>query len=83
MLFNYKKVKIMKKTISTLLVAITFGLILSGSAIAGEDVDDFTLSFQNNVATDSAIPLYINKASYTTGELSRDSILAMCYDSTN
>lgn len=83
MLFNNKEVKIMKNTISKLLVVTAFGLILSSSVMAGEDVDAFTLSFQNNVTTDNTMPLYINKASYTTGELSRGSVLAMCYDSTD
>jgi hypothetical protein len=82
MLFNNKKVKIMKNTISTLLVATTFGLILSSTAMAGEEVDALTLSFQNNAATDSTTPVYMSKTSYTTAVVSTGSVLEMCYDST-
>ncbi|HFC91684.1 MAG TPA: hypothetical protein ENJ51_03660 [Leucothrix mucor] len=38
----------MKNKITKLLAVVTFGLILSSSAMANEEVDTFTLGFQNN-----------------------------------
>ena len=69
----------MKNTITKLLAVVTFGLILSSSAMAGEDVDALTLSFQNNSI--STTDVHISRASYTPGIVSSDSVLGMCYDS--
>ncbi len=69
----------MKNTITKLLAVVTFGLILSSSAMAGEDVDALTLSFQNNSVSTSDV--HINKVSYTPGIVSSDAVLGMCYDS--
>jgi hypothetical protein len=38
----------MKNTIAKVLTIAAFGFILNSLAMAGEDVDAFTLSFQNN-----------------------------------
>ena len=71
----------MKKTIGKVLVAATFGLILSSSVMAGEDVDAFTLSFQNDSSSVNATDVQIRQVSYTPGILITGSVLAMCYDS--
>ena len=71
----------MKKTIGKVLVAATFGLILSSSVMAGEDVDAFTLSFQNDSSSVNATDVKIRQVSYTPGILITGSVLAMCYDS--
>jgi hypothetical protein len=69
----------MKNSIIKLLAVVTFGLILSSSAMAGEDVDALTLSFQNNRV--STINAHIRKTSYAPRIISSTSILDMCYDS--
>jgi hypothetical protein len=69
----------MKNTITKLLAVVTFGLILSSSVMAGEDVDALTLSFQNNSVSTSDV--HISNVSYTPGIVSSDSVLGMCYDS--
>ncbi len=71
----------MKNTINKVLITAVFGLILSASAMAGEDVDAFTLSFQNNNDTAYATDVHISKASYAPGIVTTHSVLAMCYDS--
>jgi hypothetical protein len=71
----------MKNTISKVLVAVTFGLVLNSSVMAGEDVDLFTLSFQNNNSIVNTTGVQISKVSYTPGVLTTGSVLAMCYDS--
>lgn len=71
----------MKNTISKILVIATFGLTLSSSVMAGEDVDTFTLSFQNDTSNVSTTNIQISQASYTPGILTSNSVLEMCYDS--
>lgn len=69
----------MKKSIIKLLTVVTFGLMLSSSAMASDEVDALTLSFQNNsVSTASA---HISKASYTPRVVATNSVLDICYDS--
>ncbi len=70
----------MRNTIGKILVAATFGLILSGSVMAGEDIDAFTLNFTNDASTESVTGVKVNKASYTPSTLTTDSILDICYD---
>jgi hypothetical protein len=72
----------MKKTTSKLLLAAVFGLVLSSSVIAGEDVDAFTLSFENNVNIEP-VSVFVSNVSYTPGNFVTNSVLAMCYDSEN
>ncbi|MCK5813582.1 MAG: hypothetical protein KAH03_04955 [Cocleimonas sp.] len=49
--------------------------------MAGEDVDTFTLSFQNDTSNVSTTNIQISQASYTPGILTSNSVLEMCYDS--
>ena len=71
----------MKNTIKKVLVAATFSLVLSNSVMAGEDVDSFTLSFQNDSSIVNTTNVQISKVSYAPGVLTTGSVLAMCYDS--
>jgi hypothetical protein len=74
-----KEVKIMKKTMVKLLAVVTFGLVLGSSAMAGEDVDAFTLSFQSNVQELAEVDAVISKASFVSEQVSHN-VLDIHYD---
>jgi hypothetical protein len=68
----------MKKTTRKLLLVTAFGLFLSSSIMASEEVDAFTLSFENNSNVEP-VSAFISKVSYTTGVFDTNSVISMCY----
>lgn len=71
----------MKNPITAGLAIVTLGLILNNVAVAGEDVDAFTLSFQNNTQEIIERDAVISKASFTTHHALSDNFLDLHYDS--
>jgi hypothetical protein len=72
----------MNNPITTLFAVITFGLILNSAVMAGEEVDAFTLSFQNNSQEVIDREMSINKVSFIISSSDMTSnVLDLHYDS--
>ena len=75
----------MKNTMTKVLTIAAFGLVLNSSVMAGEDVDAFTLSFQNNSQEIIERDVVFSKVSYSNPYISdhatRANILDLNYDS--
>jgi len=68
----------MKNTTRKVLLVAVFSLFLSNSVMAGEEVDAFTLSFENNSNVEP-VSAFVSKVSYTTGVFDTNSVISMCY----
>ncbi len=75
----------MKNTIKKVLTIAAFGFILNSSAMAGEDVDAFTLSFQNNSQDIVERDVVFSKVSFSNPYISdhttSSNVLDFNYDS--
>ncbi|MCK5811160.1 MAG: hypothetical protein KAH00_08715 [Cocleimonas sp.] len=71
--------------IKKVLTVAAFGIILNSSAMAGEEVDAFTLSFQNNYQEVVERDMVVNRVSYSHNRQdsyhSKNNVISMHYDS--
>lgn len=70
----------MRNTIGKILVAATFGLILSGSVMAAENVDKLTVNLKNDTNKVSVTDVKISQSTYIPNILPSNSIFDLCYE---
>ena len=75
----------MTNFIKKVLTVAVFGVVLNSAVMAGEEVDAFTLSFQNNYQVVAEKDMVVNRVSYRDNRQdsynSRNNVLSMHYDS--